>query len=627
MSWRTTIVMAAAFVCTTTLWLSTRPEKGRFEGPKPLFAESEDQFAKIEIQPIGATEIILERRAESRGGVVWWITKPIERPANVPFVKEMILGLRELRDDGLVPNGDKEQAGVQPAELVVHVHVGGAKRTIRFGRQVKKDPANRWFLYEDKLYIGTGLAFEPFTRSLAEYRHRRVLFFDRFRVTRIQFEEHYPKAGTPPTEGYDVSEFVQEENPSLQRGWYWTKFNGEERRERVNEVRVNALIGESAGLEAEDFIESSEPAKYGLDKPRVRLRLWAKDVEKPIELAFGREDKIGDKHVIYVQAAGTTEVAVVPRDRLLHMPLGRNALRSTGVYDFERDEVQWVQIDAFAHGMIRLVRTEEVVQGNKVEKWIVKHPDGFKPQEEDLEIFVNALFTLRVKEDGFMGPQDLKTFGLDPPGIVMTLQLKRRSGKDERVELRFGRQGPTGDTYMLREKSPEIFAADPIVYEKLDRLELNFRRALIFDCPLTGIRAVNSYLKHETELGKAHYINIEVGADREAVDRDTSDPRPLDKGKVRELLSALNYIEVDAFISRRTEELKKYGLESLNTAGKLEITVEDANGARRTAVIRISGPYKEQGTDASLRYGVIEGDPVIFRVKPRLIETLKKGVK
>ncbi|MBI2932466.1 MAG: DUF4340 domain-containing protein [Planctomycetes bacterium] len=631
MSWRTTVSLAASFAGLTLLWLALRPERPPEIKPEPHFPWLTEQYTKIEIQPRDQAEVILERRPEPVAGLSWFITKPVERPAWDPYVAEMIGSLRELRNYGPVRPGsegyDPARAGLdKKAELVVHVHVPGQKKTIRFGAVPLQDSSQRWYMIDGdpNLYLGPAGAPDPFLRSISEIRHRGIAFFDRHRVVKIELQEHFKRAKVDSTgnssveEGCDVSEFEFLENPGGQRGWYWVKAGDRALQERLNEGRIYQLLADLITIQAEDFIETPDLAKYGLDKPSIKFRIWMREAGQPIEVGVGRAEKAGEKEITYFLSGQTGEVASVDSRRVEFLPRTRHAFRSTALYDFSEEEIAWIELTG-EMGRVRLKREEQ--------KWAVEHPEGFKADDQALALFVAELFAIRIKdENGFLGAQpDLKLFGLDPPGITLTVHLPGKSGASDRtLPYKFGRV-KRSDTCLMKPGSDEVFATGGSVHTKLDKLELNFRDPVVFSVRRDALIEISADLEDEKELGKRHYFWIEKKNGAWAFRDAAHQGAEVDPEKLSDVLTLVNYIAAEEFLSRRREAAREYGLETNNTAGRLSVVYED--GERKTIVLKISGPFPTPGTDEKVRYGMIEGDSTVFRLKAPLVEKLKAGVE
>jgi hypothetical protein len=661
MSWRTTISLGVTFVVLLIVWGVWKSPEPPPRETKRIFEWLYEQCTKVEVQPLGEAEIIFERRPTAPAGITWWITKPIDRPAWEPFVSEMLGGLRDLTNYGAVPPGTKghdlEAAGVDKPELVVHVHRGDEKKTFKFGRTVSHDPSQRWFLVEGdaNLYFGPQTAFEPYKRSLSQFRNHGLVFIDRIRVHKVELLDRHAKVtatkctkcegvigaagkclkcGEPGPVGsedvVDVSEFEFLENRSQQRGWYWTKANGKKVEERLDEVKVSHLLSELMTLQANDFIETSDLAKYGLDKPGTLYRLHVKDGAK-VGVLLGKSEKVRDKDVTYVMIEGAGEVALVETRRLDQTERKLGAFRSVLVYDFERAEVAWVELAITGLGRVQMSRHEERLEGQPepVEKWTVEHPavrtkenpGGLLVNEDQLEIFMNALLsTFRIKDkDGFLGPQpDLSLFGLNPPMGKLTIQLNRRNGTQEQLVYPLGCKVAGGDTYFMKPPpSEEVFAAHPDAWRRMERLELNFRDAGVYYPPQASLIDFSVDLDPEVGIERKYYRLAKQDGKWVFTD-SVNKGAEVDEKALGDVRSLLSFIAADEFITRRPEEHAKFGFQGQKSFGKVEIVCDDR---------KLNGIFKiGKGVDGVL-YGMMDGDPTVFKYKKENVDTLRKGVR
>jgi len=640
MSWRTTISLGATFVVLLVVWGVWKSPEPPVRGTERIFTWLYDQCTKVEVQPIGEAEIIFERRPTAPAGITWWITKPIDRPAWEPFVSEMLGGLRDLTTYGAVPPGTKghdlEAAGVDKPELVVHVHRGDERKTFKFGRTVAHDPSQRWFLVEGdaNLYFGPQTAFEPYKRQLSDFRNHGLVFIDRIRVHRVELLDRHTKvikSGSTETseEVVDAHEFEFLENRSQQRGWYWTKANGRKVEERLDEVKVNHLLSELMTLQANDFIETADLAKYGLDKPGTHYRLHVKDGAK-VGVLLGKAEKVRDKDMTYVMIEGAGEIALVETRRLEQTERKLGAFRSLLAYDFERAEVAWVDLAITGLGRVQMSRHEERLEGQPepVEKWTVEHPPvkakgnpgGLLVNEEQLEIFMNALLaTFRINgKDGFLGPQpDLSLFGLNPPMGKLTIQLNRRNGTQEQLVYPIACKVAGGDTYFMKPGSDEVFAAHPDAWRRMERLELNFRDAGVYYPPRASLIDVSVDLDSEAGIERVYYRVAKQDGNWVFTD-SVNKGAPIDEDKLSTVLSLLSFIAAEEFVTRRPEEHAKFGFQGQKSHGKVEIVCDDR---------KLNGVFKiGRGVDGIL-YGMMDGDPTVFRYKKENVDTLRRSVR
>lgn len=105
----------------------------------------------------------------------------------------------------------------------------------------------------------------------------------------------------------------------------------------ADRAAIDDLLSGVEFLEAKRIIDKPNPAEYGLDKPRVTLRVGE------VQLAVGKDDATGK--AVYVQRAGDARVFVVDKHFGDQMDKNVDALRDRRVFVFDRATVKKVEVD------------------------------------------------------------------------------------------------------------------------------------------------------------------------------------------------------------------------------------------------------------------------------------------
>lgn len=124
------------------------------------------------------------------------------------------------------------------------------------------------------------------------------------------------------------------------------------------------------------------------------------------------------------------------------------------VFDFKTDEISAISLKRGA-AEIQLTRQGAV--------WEITKPLKAKAEPSALEEMVKTLAQLRMERD--LGPGEVKAFGLEPPGLVVSFTAK---GEPHRVAL--GSPAPGGRGYYIRrDEGPNILLVATRTKDALDQ--------------------------------------------------------------------------------------------------------------------------------------------------------------
>ncbi len=624
MNWKTTAAFAALLALAAAAYLLYEPE-----GTAPPVEEKllfhdlrTEEVTRIEISRPGGAAVAVERVSQVPPHA--WRVQPGDRPAEPSVVHGMLNGIGRFSRTGSLepgrPESDPAITGLDQPRLSVTFVAGGRRETVRFG---SPPPTNVSAVFcrlegDPRILLAESELFQAYDKTSEEIRSRRLVRFDPHRIARLEIEDRFTRVrGREDREiVYEKSVFERSETPP-DRGW----FLREPWEERLDDMKVQRFLVDLAGLTAEEFRPEGDWKERGLEQPQLVASITPHGAEEPVVVRIGGRGKAaGKEDCLYVHVAGAGEVALVERERYERLPRHRGQFRSDAIFLFREAEIGTVGIEAPGLGKVLLerreVRTTKEEEDLVTVRWEVLEPGDVPVERERLDRFLSNVWVHRITD--FLGEQpDLSLFGLDPPGVTMTVRTK--DGREH--VLRFGLKGEGPDGYLKREDRKEVFAVKPELVQHLRRLELNFRTFEMYNVPKDALREFRFESKEGPSLEPTYYIlrrDPRDGAWKFA-DKGRENDEP-DPDRLNELLAALNFIRADAFISREPEEAARHRLRDREAASTLWIFAE--GGPEGGAVLYISKNLSERPGGRTY-YARFEGDPAVFQLGPYFVESLK----
>lgn len=619
MNWKLTVALLAALAVLLGVYLFTdAPGSGTDSGePRLLAGYTAERLVRIQIARRGEPELSLERGNDAVGPH-WRVKGPADHPADADAVQQMLFAMDRFRKTGAMDPGRPETApaltGLGDPRLVVRLHVPDGAATLRFGNSPPTNTGAVFFQKDDdpKIYLVGTDTLEVYDKPLSAIRSKQLVRYAPYQVVRLELEHKFVVArkGQPPAVEYEKSLFERfEQGP--ERGWYMTRPH----KEKVDDLKVQRLAADLAGLAVDEVRPAGDPKAQGFDEPQVRIALTLHGIEKPVTVHFGGPAEGGKKR--YVQVPGTGEVALLEMRKFDQLPVQRKHLRSSAVFPFPKDAVKTFTVEARGLGKVRIER-KLVRKGNEpveAPSWEVAEPQGVRIEKDKVEVFVADILIQQITD--FLGAQDPKLAGLDPPAATVTVETR-----DGRTHVLYF--GLTTEGYFRREGVDEIFQVKPQMVRRLKDLELNFLHREIFNVPRASLR---EFAFESKGLPPVYYrLKLDAEGKKWAFVDPGNARSPVDEDKVSELLAGLNYIEAQGgtFVGKGPEAAAKYRLDERDAPATLTIVYRlDEKEPVRQAVVFLS----ENQSDRELNpvfYARLKDSPFIFQIKPAFVVSLRK---
>lgn len=188
---------------------------------------------------------------------------------------------------------------------------------------------------------------------------------------------------------------------------------------------VSSLVYGMRNLTLERVLEErpKDLSLYGLDRPRMGIRVTLEGAEKPLALNVGKRSPLGR---LYAKRDDQDMVFLVPSGVEQALMKGLFDLRDKSVVSFERDQVEKI---------ILQIPMERAELARRNGGWFVLGRAPVRANEDTVNKVLSALSSLRVEEFIADHPESLSKYGLDPHwGRVGIILAKDKS----QLEVRFG---------------------------------------------------------------------------------------------------------------------------------------------------------------------------------------------
>lgn len=619
MSWKGTAILAGMLGVLAGIYLLTDPagNNGGRSDVRLLAGFTAERLVRFEIARKGEPAYTLERATDALGA--HWRIRPVDIPADPDAIQKMIWALDRFRRTGGLDPGRPETApsltGLADPRLVVRVELPDASATLRFGQSPPTHTGAVFFQKDGdpKIYLVDLDTFQTFDKGASSLRERRLVRYAPYQVVRVDLERRFWVArekGRAPVVEYERSTFERVEQ-GRERGWFLTRPH----REKVDDLKVQRLVTDLAGLEVTEFRPSAGGPEEGFAEPEVRYALTLNGHAQPVVVEIGA--LAPDRRRRYVRVPGTPEVALVEARRCDDLAAERKHLRIDAIYPFTKEAVKTFDLEAPGRGRLRIERRLVKKEGAPFETpvWEVVEPRGIKVDPDRVEPFVADVLHPHQRIQDFLGPQDFKLAGLEPPAL--TLRIQTEDGKIHVSYFGLGNEG-----YLRREGLDEVFQVRPEYVRRLLLLELNVLHEEMFNVPREKLREFVFEAKPGALLRPVYYrLRRDEAAGKWIFTDPEHQGREADSDRVRELLAAINYIRAESFIGRGPEASAKFGLTGPTAPALLTIGWE--GGPPEGRVLLVSEDQSDKPTHP-IYYARFQDSPVVFRISSLLVESLRR---
>ena len=328
--------------------------------------------------------------------------------------------------------------------------------------------------------------------------------------------------------------------------------------------------------------DKSKLTEYGLNKPKLRLKLIGQD--KPAPILFGKDAALEGK--MYVRFENSKETYLAGQSIKKEIDKKPEELRDRKLTDLITAQVSRVILKTPA-GEIELQK--------KGDRWEVLKPLRAPADDQKIGDLIAQVTASRIQQFVTDDHSDLHAYGLAEPRGAITLftqenkegQLLQIGGVPEKekdqVYVRFA---PRGFVYTLPKKIEQILSTKPddLRDRHLVRIDTNVLDRITIDAPGKG----KAVLARKDE-------NWTIASRNNA---------PANAGEVRRFIDTLQNERVTKFVEDVASNLSKYGLDK----PQLQLTFSSFASENTAETKAGEQPF------AAVTFGKVDGDNVYARL-------------
>lgn len=403
------------------------------EHAKLLFPDLEaDAVTAMEIVATGGEAVRLERREGT-----WFLTRPLESPADDNTVSGMVSALAQIASEGAIEEPQAAEVyGLGEGAKQVRFETAQGAHTLLLGHKTPVD-YNTYARVDDgsRVYTVPSYRAGSFERALLDLRERRVMRFDREAAVKI--DARWPGGGVVLEKHGDAWQLTSPiEGPA-------------------DEQTVDDLLANLTFLRADGFVDDPGPDdESGFEEPAFAVSVWTR---------AGESEELSESHLVM----GAAMPGAVRRVRGAEASLYEVA--SERINDFERRVAAYrfrTLGDFTASAATTLViefpatpGAERITATLGDDGW-TSEPEALAPGM--LARMVTELSRLRADdiEADAMSERELASHGLAPPRVRLQALGEAAEGGGDPEVLGVVELGDFDNTHGILARVPD----SPIVY-------------------------------------------------------------------------------------------------------------------------------------------------------------------
>ena len=335
---------------------------------------------------------------------------------------------------------------------------------------------------------------------------------------------------------------------------------------------------------SEDEIEEdkSRLEEYGLEKPKLRVKLLGK--EMPPEILFGKDAALEGK--MYVRLENSKDSFLVSQGVKTNITKKAEEFRDRKLTDVSNAQVSRVALKTAAGEM------ELQKQG---EHWEITRPLRARADNQKVGDLISQVTAARIQQFVAEAGGDLQPYGLtEPRGSITLFKADDKEGhvlqiggtppeQQDQVYVRFSARN---FVYTLPKKIEEILNTKPA--------DLRDRHLVRFDTNVLDRFTIDAGEKGRTVLARKEQVWTIASRNNQLANN----------GEVTRLLDTLKSEQVTRFVEDVASDLPKYGLDK----PQLQVTLSSFASENTAETAAGEKPI------ATIAFGNVEGDNVFARI-------------
>jgi len=280
---------------------------------------------------------------------------------------------------------------------------------------------------------------------------------------------------------------------------------------------------------------------YSLAPPEVEVEISAGEGEGKKEESV----RIGEKHPFsgeyYGQIGAETDLLLLSSGVARAGEVDLMGLREKGLIGLESWKVKQLEIQR-RDATIRLIREDG--------KWFLESPVLTPAADGTVADIISHLGRLEAISFPAEEPEDLEIYGLDAPGIRVTV-LQEDWREPRRID--FGAKNEEGNLFARRWDRTAVMEVEESIWPKLNQSVDEIRNSQLFLASRWNLASLDL----SDAAGEIHLAKNEAGSWQWAGDTPAS---PLAGEAVEELLDSLESLQAEAFIDGAEADQARFGL-------------------------------------------------------------------
>jgi hypothetical protein len=222
-------------------------------------------------------------------------------------------------------------------------------------------------------------------------------------------------------------------------------------KESADRVTLTSLVSELSRLRLTRDLGAEQDLKpFGLEQPSLVVSFTAED--KSHTLSVGQKIPGGEGY--YVRRDQDPRILIIPASSKESLDRSLSDLRNRSLFDFAVDRVKALRVKT---------PQAQVTLEKAGDHWRWVGRKNFDLYPERLERLLRFISLARVKEFVADAPQNLRTYGLAPPGLEITVATDRGEqrlflGSRKKDEC-YARQGDQGPVVLMESLILDLFTA------------------------------------------------------------------------------------------------------------------------------------------------------------------------
>jgi hypothetical protein len=384
------LLLLAAVIGIAVYYLEIKPGKPRdekTEESKPAFAFSRDDISSLSITRSGQTVVVEDKDGK------WTIVQPLTAQANQSTVDSLVSSLTSAKiERSLTPSPEEIKTfGLEEPAVAVEIKLkSGETRTIKLGaKDFSGLSAYAQIGDAQDVALVPASVLTSSDKSLDDLRDKAIFGASQFDIKSILLTNEHGQMSLAK----DGGEWVLKK--PFEAG--------------VETSEMNTFLSEITSAEAEEFVSETadDPAKYGLDDPKITLTAQLNDGSER-SISAGAKD---DNH--YAKASARSQVFKISSSLYDKLNIKPSELRNKEMFKLDRDNLSKIEIK---NPNLKLIAEKSG------DKWTIKEPADKKDKDAPTLKVINPFET---KADEILGsPSSEVRSKLAKPAVEAKLTYK-----------------------------------------------------------------------------------------------------------------------------------------------------------------------------------------------------------